>query len=121
MEIRLLNGKTTNLKIKKYKIDKKKKSRSSFQHKIGLQLKEEFPHDIIFEEVRIPNENFVLDFFIPSASIVIECHGRQHYEHVKFFHNTVGDYHAQLDRDMRKRDWCELNGFKLVEIKYDDV
>ncbi len=119
MEIKLLNGKTINLKLKKYKFDSKKKSRSKFQRGVGLQLKEEFPHDIIFEEVIIPEENFVLDFFIPTAKIVVECQGRQHKKHVIFFHNSKKDFHNQLDRDSRKREWCELNRFRLIEIDYD--
>lgn len=118
MQIKLLNGNTANLKLRKYKFDTTKKSKSKFQRRIGLQLKQELPHDIIFEEVIIPGEKFVLDFFIPSANIVVECQGRQHKQHVKFFHNNKRAFHDQIDRDRKKRDWCKLNGFKLIEIDY---
>jgi hypothetical protein len=45
-------------------------------------LAELFPREIICEEVPVTGERFVLDFFVPSLRMVVECHGRQHYEHV---------------------------------------
>lgn len=120
MKIKLLNGGTANLILKKYRFNFAKKSKSKFQRRIWLKLREEFPFDIIFEEVVILKEGFILDFFIPSAKIVVECQGTQHKEHIKFFHNFKRDFHNQLDRDRRKREWCELNKFKLIEIDYDN-
>ncbi len=120
MKIKLLDGTTTNLVLHKYKVKHNgRKQGSKFQTKIWEQLKREFPNDNIFEEVFIPKERFVLDFFIPSIKIVIECQGRQHKEHVKFFHTTKKDFHNQIDRDLRKKEWCNINGFKLIEIDYD--
>lgn len=92
-------------------------SKSNFQNQIGNILQDLFPNDIILEEVRIPEENFVLDFFIPSMKLVIECQGVQHDKHIKFFHRTVVDFNKQKTRDQRKRDWCSLNDLKLIEIR----
>lgn len=119
MEVRLLRGGTTKLRLSNKRLRAKGKSKSKFQHEIGEQLTEKYPHDVIFEEVRIPGDGFILDFFIPSLDLVVECHGRQHTEHVKHFHKTKQDFHHQQDVDQKKRDWCELNGFRLIEI-YDE-
>lgn len=119
MEVRSLKGGTVKLQLSNKRLRTKGKSKSQFQHEIGQQLTSKYPHDIIFEEVIIPIDGFILDFFIPSLDLVIECHGLQHIKHVKHFHKTKKDFHNQQDVDQKKRDWCELNGFRLIEI-YDD-
>ncbi len=119
MEVKLLKGGTARLRLNNKRLNTKGRSRSKFQHEIGKQLTEQYPHDVIFEEVTIPVEGFILDFFIPSVGLVVECHGRQHTEHVKHFHKTKKEFHSQQDRDQKKRDWCELNGLRLIEI-YDE-
>jgi hypothetical protein len=119
MEVKLLNGGTVRLRLKNKLIRTREKSKSKFQHNIGQQLMSQYPHDMIYEEVIIPGDNFILDFFIPSINLIIECHGRQHTKHIKHFHATKQDFHRQQDIDQKKRDWCNLNGFKLIEI-YDE-
>ena len=117
MEVFILNGEKVKLKLRgKYL---RPESKSKFQHRIGKQLIEYYPHDQIFEEVRVPGERFILDFFIPSVNLVIECNGLQHREHIRYFHKTKQEFHHQQNADQRKRNWCELNGFKLIEI-YDE-
>lgn len=119
MDVQLLSGGTVRLRLNNKKIRTKERSKSNFQYKIGQRLVEQYPHDQIFEEVFIPIENLIFDFFVPSLKLVIECNGRQHSEHIKFFHRTRRDFHNQNDRDQKKRDLCKLNGFRLVEI-YDE-
>lgn len=118
MEIKLLNGGTTKINLKKYLL-KDTYQKSKFQTKIRQRLKEQYPLENIYEEVFVPEERFYIDFFIPSRGIIIECQGRQHAEHIKFFHKTVADFHQQQDTDRRKREFCELNNFLLIEI-YDN-
>jgi very-short-patch-repair endonuclease len=118
MLIKTLSGQLRKLNLKKYAIIDDG-SKSKFQAKIKQQLKNQYPLDIICEEVYIPIERFYLDFFIPTKFLVIEVNGRQHKEHVKFFHRTKIEFRKQRDIDQRKRDWCELNGFRLIEI-YDN-
>ncbi len=119
MEIRLLKGGTARLRLNNKRLRTKGKSKSQFQYDVGKQLTEQYPHDVIFEEVVIPGDGFILDFVIPSLDLVVECHGRQHTKHVKHFHKTKRDFHNQQNTDQKKRDWCELNGFRLIEI-YDE-
>lgn len=119
VEVLLLNGKTTRLRLrnKQFRVDGK--SKSKLQHSVGIQLTEKYPHDVIFEEVRVPGDGFILDFFIPSLNLVVEVHGKQHMKHVKHFHKTKIDFHRQQDVDQKKRDFCKINCFRLVEI-YDE-
>ena len=119
MEVKLLKGGTVKLRLSNNRLRTKGGSKSQFQYDVGQQLVEQYPHDVIFEEVRVPDDGFILDFFIPSLDLVIEVHGKQHTEHVRYFHKTRQEFHKQQDIDQRKRDWCELNGFRLLEI-YDE-
>lgn len=120
MEIKLLNGDTTKINLKKYIIKKEGYCKSNFQKSIRDELIKKYPQEIICEEIYIKVEKFYLDFFVPSRSLVIEVNGRQHLEHVKFFHKTIASFNEQKARDQRKRMWCDLNGFKLIEINYDE-
>ncbi len=104
------------MKLKGKKLKAQSDSKSEFQFKIGQKLLKKYPNDLIFEEVIIPGEKFILDFFIPSLKLVIECHGQQHCKFIKFFHVTRQRFHQQQERDDRKRQWCKLNEFKLLEI-----
>ncbi|KKN98958.1 hypothetical protein LCGC14_0142030 [marine sediment metagenome] len=119
MEVKLLSGGTTNLRLSNKRLRTRGKSKSQFQYEIGQQLVQQYPHDVIFEEVIVPGEGFILDFFIPSLDLVVEAHGRQHTEHIKHFHKTKRAFHKQQTTDQNKRDWCNLNGFRLLEI-YDE-
>ncbi len=119
MEVLLLSGGFANLKLRNKRIRCEYQCRSKFQYEIGQELSRKYPHDIIFEEVIVPIDGFILDFFMPSLSLVVECHGIQHTKHVKHFHKTIKQFHAQQIIDEKKREWCDLNDFKLVEI-YDE-
>lgn len=102
MEVKLLKGGTAKLRLRNKHIRNKEKSKSQFQYEIGQQLVKQYPHDIIFEEVIIPGDRFIIDFFIPSLRMVIECHGLQHTRHIKYFHKTKRDFHNQQDVDKKK-------------------
>ena len=119
MEVLSLRGKKITLRLSNKRIRTRGKSKSQFQYDVGQQLVVKYPHDVIFEEVIVPGDGFILDFFIPSLDLVVECHGGQHTKHVKHFHKTKKEFHNQQDVDQKKRDWCELNGFRLLEI-YDE-
>ena len=119
MEVLSLRGQKITLRLSNKRIRTRGKSKSQFQYDVGQQLVLKYPHDVIFEEVIVPGDGFILDFFIPSLDLVVECHGRQHTKHVKHFHKTKKDFHNQQDVDQKKREWCELNGFRLLEI-YDE-
>ncbi len=72
MEVKLLNGGVATLRLKNKRLRQKGMSKSQFQHEVGQQLTEQYPHDVIFEEVIVPGDGFILDFFIPSIDLVVE-------------------------------------------------
>ena len=73
-----------------------------------------------FEEVSLPGCGLYLDIFMPSISLAIEVHGRQHYEFVPFFHKTKMDFLLARKRDRDKIEWCELNDIVLVSLPYNE-
>lgn len=59
-----------------------------------------------------------LDIWIPAHGVGIEYHGLQHFQPVEFFGGDEAFQQVQ-ERDSRKRELCENNGVRLVEIAYD--
>ena len=122
MDVRLLNGNIARLNLAgRKRRTQPEESKSRLQHDIGVWLAAKYPCDQIYEEVRVPREGFVLDFFIPSLRIVVECNGRQHDEFVPYFHGTRQNFVRQQLRDRRKADWCARNGFSLVKYSEKDI
>jgi len=62
--------------------------------------------------------NMELDCYNPELGIAVEYNGRQHYEHVPFFHKTRDAFHNQKYRDELKRIMCKRVGVTLIEVPY---
>lgn len=85
-------------------------------------LKTCFPTLQILEEVPIPirrGEVLYLDFYLPLNKKCIEVHGEQHYKFVQFFHVDRMGFAKHKKRDKEKKEWCELNNLKYIELPYD--
>jgi very-short-patch-repair endonuclease len=116
MQVKLRNGQKVKINLTGNRLEAATFFRSKFQQSVADYLRQEYPQDLIFTEVHIPGEGFVLDFFIPSMALVVEAQGIQHTEHVRFFHPTIRDFHNQQDRDSAKGEWCAINKFRLMEF-----
>ena len=86
----------------------------------GLNFEEEY----IFPELRSNNGRPLrFDFVIfdddGKIDFIIEYQGRQHYEPTAKFGGKKGFYQQQYN-DNKKRRFCALHGFKLLEIPYTD-
>lgn len=88
-------------------------------------ITELYPFDIIIEEVTLPGTKtttrkslLFADFFVAKARLVVEVQGEQHYKYVSHFHNNKLEFFKSQARDRDKQEWCEINGFKLVELPY---
>lgn len=61
------------------------------------------------------------NFYIPSKNAIIEFHGMQHYEFIKYFHNNMEGFKKQVIKDFLKENYAKENGFKYIVIKYTDI
>jgi hypothetical protein len=71
----------------------------------------------LLEEFSVPGERLYLDFYMPQHFLAFEFHGGQHDEFNPFFHGSKGGFERSKERDLRKKQWCELNKITLVEVR----
>jgi hypothetical protein len=73
----------------------------------------------------VTGENLECDCWNADLKICCEYNGRQHYEHIGFFHKTREAFHNQQYRDILKKDMAKKNGITFIEIPYtvknDDI
>jgi hypothetical protein len=80
-----------------------------------------YPVYRFLEEVPLPGSNkLTADFYLPWRNIVIEVHGRQHYEFVPFFHGNKMAFLESRQRDLKKIEWCNMNNIGVVELSYKE-
>ena len=128
MKVIGLNNREYTLDIKKYIVYDDDKRVTSAPHKQARELlREIYSSYNILEEVKLPGSRdpskksvLFLDFFIAPIMMAVEIHGRQHYEHVPFFHKTKADFLQAKRRDEIKKQWCEINNIELIVLKYDE-
>lgn len=129
MKVTGFDGKERNFNFSKYFVrGVDNKSRSNLHQRAKKALQDMFPRDTLYEEVPLPGSShgsvrniLRADFFLSSRSLVVEVHGRQHYEFVKHFHGNKLDYFRSQKRDRDKQEWCDINSFNLVILKYSDT
>jgi hypothetical protein len=122
MNIVDLDGNFHKWSLKGY-IAKGTLSNKSSLHLAARELiRGKFPTFQILEEVPIPvrkSEILYLDFYLPLSKICIEVHGEQHYEFSAFFHGNRLNFFKHKKRDRDKKEWCNLNGIKVIELPYN--
>ena len=91
-------------------------------------LRKQFPYDRILEEVPLPGSykpsrksTLFVDFLIPSESLAVEVHGRQHFEFVAYFHGDKRGFRKSKARAKDKAHWLELNSITLVTLNYSET
>jgi len=111
----------------KNRVRKFLKNKSSLHTLARDIIKEMFPGLAIYEEVTLPGSKrlgrsslLYADFFIPDAMLVIEVHGRQHYQYCSFFHKDKIDFVNAKKRDTDKIEWCEMNNIKIVALPFNE-
>ena len=63
-----------------------------------------------------------VDILNATKKIAVEVNGRQHSSFNSFFHNNSrANYLESIKRDVKKREWLELNNFLIVEIEQNEV
>ena len=111
-----------------FKHEGKNRPHSHLHITIRKLLKKLFPRHKILEEIALPGSftstrksTLYTDFFIPSDRLVIEAHGKQHYEFVSFYYKTKLDFQKAKARDRDKIAWCQLNDIDIVILKYSET
>ena len=66
------------------------------------------------------NKKLFFDYYIREYNLLFEIQGRQHYEYVEHFHTDREGFFESKRRDNLKREYCQKNGYTLVELKYDE-
>ncbi len=121
MKVKNLNGKDITLRLPSLKVIWDAKCRSNFQYDVKQFFKPFWLVHSVYEELRIPGCLLYIDLINFSKRIVIEANGEQHQEYNKHFHKgNPFNFLEQINRDMKKAKWCELNNFAFVEIFPDD-
>lgn len=86
----------------------------------GLNFKEEYSFpDLMSSNGRPLRFDFVVFADDGTIDFIIEYQGRQHYEATSKFGGKRGFYQQQYN-DNKKRRFCALHGFKLIEIPYTE-
>ena len=88
-------------------------------------LKELYPTCTIIQEKTWPwllnpktNRHMFVDIFIPELQLVVEYHGRYHYEIVPPFTKNLEELEYRQSRDKIKKDLCNSHGLRFVAIPY---
>lgn len=99
---------------------------ASKNHLTALALvKESMPGALIFEECLLPlglkNKNIYLDILVPDFLLAIEVDGSQHEKFNPFFHKDRSVFLRQVQNDLLKEEWCNINNIKLIRLKDNNV
>jgi len=88
----------------------------------NYRIYQEYPVNKISPYFDSGREKF--DWVILDLMVVIECHGKQHYEPVRFGGITEEEatdkYREQVIRDLKKKHAAEKAGFTYVVYRYDE-
>lgn len=118
MQFKTLSGAVKRVtKPHKYRIDWRAKSKSKIQFAVKSKLKNIWSSHVVFEEFPVAGSKMSFDFYNANKRIAIEVQGRQHVKYVPYFHgkNKI-NFISQMRRDHQKREYCELNDIKLIEV-----
>jgi hypothetical protein len=58
------------------------------------------------------------DFMLPMDNLIVEVHGKQHYEFHKHFHRNEEAFDERRRVDKMKREFAESLGYRYFEISY---
>lgn len=88
---------------------------SVYLDKVGIKYEREYCVNNFGDKNR-----YRYDFYLPALNIVIEFHGRQHYEAIDYFGGAEGFKRAQK-RDVYKEQLLKKLNIPLLIIKYDKI
>ena len=84
-------------------------------------IRELYPEHEVKTHDRTTLDGLEIDCYIPELKLGFEYNGKQHYEHIEFFHKTIEEFEAQKNRDIEKLKRAESKGIKIIIIKYNEA
>lgn len=122
MRLYSVSGYQVTKSVTKYLIKWEKPCRSKIQFKVKQFLKPYWRTMICYEEFPVFGSRMKVDILNATKKIAVEVQGSQHEEYNEFFHGgSKQNFANSLGRDSAKLKWLERNGYKLIEIKEDEV
>lgn len=120
MKVTGLDGKSYTMYLVGYQPKlSDERARSALHLEVRALLHELYPSDRLLEEVPLPGcGGLFADFFLPQRKLLVEAHGRQHYEYINFFHEDAMGFMKSKKRDANKAEWCRINSITLVICSY---
>ena len=120
MQAEGLDGKWRKLRIDRIPV---KKEFSQLHIRARDLFRRLYPCTYFCEELTVKLDNYItvyMDIFVPDYGVAIETQGKQHKEHIRFFHPSNNHFIRAKKLDALKLQWCELNKFELVELLYNE-
>ena len=120
MALQGLDGKFYRIKYTKDNSDRKT---SELHKKAKSIIKKVFRFSFLAEEVPVnifKDKILYLDFYLPSVGVLVEVHGKQHYEYCHHFHGSKFNFVKAKENDKLKIKWAKLNGIIYVELSYNE-
>jgi hypothetical protein len=121
--MRLLNirGRWITKNVSKYVIDWDGLSKSKIQFRVKQFLKPHWHGHICFEEFPVYGTMLRVDLLNATMRIAVEVQGQQHSSFHYFHNGQPFQYLAGIKNDMQKMEWLQKNGFKLIEVNFDEI
>lgn len=85
---------------------------------LNYKMEYQFPH-LVSNNGRPLRFDFVIFDDDNNVDFIIEYQGRQHYESVGKYGGEKGFINQQINDD-KKRRYCAMNNYKLIEIPYTE-
>lgn len=123
MQIKTLDGFIQNWQLTGHYSHAKLGNKSSLHLLARKLITQQYPTLQLLEEVPIPvkkSDNYFLDFYLPILKTAVEVHGEQHYKFVGFYHSSKLGFLKSQKRDREKKEWCEINNIKYIELPYNE-
>jgi very-short-patch-repair endonuclease len=97
--------------------------RSALHLQVKQLLVDAFPGYTIGEEVPVEagGRKLFVDLVVKEIQLVVECHGRQHFEFVKHFQKDVEGWKAAKGRDVAKEQAIRDAGYTFLVVRYDEA
>lgn len=116
-----IRGKLVKKNVSPYLIKWDGESKSKIQFRVKQFLKPFWYPHICYEEFPVYGTLLKVDILNATLRVAVEVQGPQHNEFHYFHNKQPHNYLLSVKNDVTKYEWLEKNGFKVIEINYDEI